>query len=419
MAIVPEESGEQQPKRCHAREVCEQSKGLHKVGSLRPVCPALKRLLSDWAQRNTLEVRVGTTLEHRLCGVIEAARYLTDCFLTPEAVALWAHQDDLFTRWADLMDEFLPALAVQLQKDYPVSAGRLKELTARLILASRNHRVHQACRGFTYLEPPECALEHWSAFRAWRNETVDLAEIGGGQQARIAFLKITATFPEDVASVAKDIVDELAPIASEVTAHRPQPEKSRTNSEDSKNVFKRSGDSWEVRFRKGERFNVAHVDGMTHIHHLLQKPNREVAAVDLYSLKSLEAPRQGDPVDGQTKADGEYLKACHVKMGELRGLIEKAKTDGDLAAETQHQQELEGLRKEVNKVARPDGKGGYTLRTFTGEAKKKSNNVSKRIRTAIESIDEHDSNLAEYLSKTISTGKQCKYDPDTSIAWDL
>jgi hypothetical protein len=217
MAIIPPcSNGQRKQPRCVARETYDEMKGQYRGNSLRPVCPALREILKERAKGSGPAVLgAAVALADRMYCVLNACGDLTKCPPTLEVVALWAHGGDLRAGVAPVVDD-LVVLGKQLQRDCPLSARKLEDLSKELDLATATYELNRARDGFVYLEPDQFARDHWRGFRLWRNGQVEAAELGGGRLGRIQMARLTSTYPVDVVSLASDIIEELAPIARDI-----------------------------------------------------------------------------------------------------------------------------------------------------------------------------------------------------------
>jgi hypothetical protein len=195
--------------------------------TLRPICPVLTKILEIRAGMPEPPVlRPGASLADRIWGVLNACKWLVQCPPALEVVALWAHGGNL-RGFLDVVTEDLWVLPKQLQRDYSVSAQKLEGLADRLCHHVQLYEMTRALHCHrVYLEPPDYGQDHWQGFRLWRDQQLEVAEIGGGTLGRIEMVKLTSTFPVDAVSVANQIIDELAPIADDIAKAAAKPENS-------------------------------------------------------------------------------------------------------------------------------------------------------------------------------------------------
>jgi len=212
-------------------------------------------------------------------------------------------------------------------------------------------------------------------------------------------------------------------------------QRNRGNRRSGVNTFRKAGGHWTVQFGEDdEPLLLDDLDGMTYIHYLLSKPNKDVPTMELYRSRYPAVPDpthmieigcdddDEDTTSGDSPdpvADREYLQSCYVAMQELRGQIEQAQRDNDMASETAAQEKLDKLRTVVRQITRPDKAGGDRSRIFRQASERVANNVPKRIQAALNHIGKHHPLLHAHLNNAISTGFSCKYSPEKPLEWDL
>ncbi len=179
------------------------------------------------------------------------------------------------------------------------------------------------------------------------------------------------------------------------------------------NIFRRRGDGWELRFDGQKSFRLSSVDkGCEYIHELLNRPGVavpvwEVAADDESDLLRASLGRVGD-----AKIDADGLKTYHDRLKEAKGELEKAEKNGDEAEGNRLTQEIEAIRREVNRVTH----NGRIVEV--NERKRKlSNSFSGAVKRAVKKIRETDAALAEHLNNSIQLGNHPVYQPAEPIRW--
>lgn len=115
-----------------------------------------------------------------------------------------------------------------------------------------------------------------------------------------------------------------------------------------------------------------------------------------------------DPV-----VDDEALASYRARFEQLGALLERAKTQGNVAAATRFEDEREALAKELRTAV---GLGGRK-RQFAEPSQRARKAVSARIRASIKKIEAVHPDLAAHLEQSISTGMSCSYDPSPPVEW--
>jgi hypothetical protein len=194
------------------------------------------------------------------------------------------------------------------------------------------------------------------------------------------------------------------------------------------NRFARDGTVWAVSFNGSKTAHLIRTDGMTYLHHLLERPGVRVAVADLYRVVHgpllLPSPpfpspdelgEQPNVVDIAATADEQetgrayYLKA----IKEIDEEADRARRRGDpveLAEVLKRKRKLMAL---VNSIY---GKNGLR-RSRTDPYKKPRQAVTSAVKTAIASIKSVDPPLAQHLSEAIHTGTECFYAPQSDTTW--
>lgn len=150
--------------------------------------------------------------------------------------------------------------------------------------------------------------------------------------------------------------------------------------------------------------------GLEHLHVLLANPGRDVAALTLAG-GAVEQSSIGPVVDDAA------LTAYRRRVAELDGLLEVADAAGDAARSAELAAEKEAL---VAELSAATGLGGRR-RVVGGDAERARVAVRKAITAAIDAVHAVDPIVARHLSTHVSTGTQCRYepDPDHVVTWRL
>jgi len=220
-----------------------------------------------------------------------------------------------------------------------------------------------------------------------------------------------------------DLAGMFAPPGSEP---EPEPE----------NIFRKCGESWELRFQGGEKFMLNSADtGATYLHFMLGRPNTMAPIVEImrgasggadvcgttdrrlddddllegYSLSDLPMAGTGDVADD--KAIRQYRDEVELLLGE----IDKAKANGDNITAEQLQQDMEKINHSINEAVSPAGQ----KRKFSDHKRKLFDAFRKSVSFAIDKIASHDPSLAEHLRRTIRYGQISGYFPGDDVIWKL
>ena len=86
------------------------------------------------------------------------------------------------------------------------------------------------------------------------------------------------------------------------------------------NVFRHTGDFWEIVFQGRKLKPVRHLAGMTYIRELLSHPGKYIAAIDLYEVENHPPPEAVAPPSSQTMAPEDRER--HGAGGILQKMIE-------------------------------------------------------------------------------------------------
>ena len=201
------------------------------------------------------------------------------------------------------------------------------------------------------------------------------------------------------------------------------------------NIFRKCGESWEIRFQGGEQFMLNSADtGATYLYFMLSRPNTMTTVVEIvrgfsgesggykvdsllnsegildgYALIDLPMTGADDIADG--KAIRQYRQEAELLLGE----IDKAKVNGDNIILEQLQQDLEKLTKVINQTVSPSGQ----KKRFADQMRKLVDAFRKSVSFAIDKIAVHDPALADHLHRTIRYGQGPGYFSDNNINWEL
>jgi hypothetical protein len=173
------------------------------------------------------------------------------------------------------------------------------------------------------------------------------------------------------------------------------------------NILLREGDTWRVTFR-GRSSTVRHVKGMFDLAVLLERPGREVPAIELMGGADVGgAP--GPVIDDQAR------RTYQARVHDLQAEIDHANASNDWVRAERAEVELDAL---VEQLSQALGIGGRQ-RTGGGSSERARAAVTHRIRGAIRRIADIDPALGQHLLNAVKTGTWCSYQPDTDTVWDV
>jgi tetratricopeptide (TPR) repeat protein len=233
-----------------------------------------------------------------------------------------------------------------------------------------------------------------------------------------------------MAAVAEEIQALQAAHASETAPG--QPAGAETATEVARNMFRREGEYWTVRY-EGSVARLRDAKGLRYLAQLLGNPGREYHAIDLEAADSQTARPAPSGVRGgagpgelRVRRDlgdaGELLdakaKAAYkARLDELEAELEEAERFHDPARAAKASAERDFL---VDELARAVGLGGRGRRAAS-HAERARLNVTRAIRAAMANLARANPPLGGHLAATIRTGRYCSYTPDprAPITWEL
>jgi hypothetical protein len=205
------------------------------------------------------------------------------------------------------------------------------------------------------------------------------------------------------------------------------------------NIFRQKGEVWDIGYQ-GHSFSLKHIKGLSYIAYLLRHPTKKFSPHQLSQGIGESLPATGDKVyntmsktgledqalgvstwDGTTTdveqmVDKQTLKECKQRLAYLREQKEEAEVYHNYERVAQLEYEIDAI---INYLNNNIHKG--KIKTFSTTSDKIRTSVTKRIRSAIDKIDQQDPTLARQLNNCIKTGKQCFYNPDPQnpINWSF
>jgi len=177
--------------------------------------------------------------------------------------------------------------------------------------------------------------------------------------------------------------------------------------------FARSGRVWVLSFNRTLCY-MPHKDagGLAYIQHLLARPNQEIPVERLEEMVTgnlaLDAISTGDAV-----VDREGLAKVWAEMKQLRTEMDTAERNGDEAARSRLERELDRLTEHVRTMH------GFNdrLRRVGDQTEQLRTKVTNSIRRAIKSLEELPALAAHLVA--VKPGRTLSYRPESQIPWDF
>jgi non-specific serine/threonine protein kinase len=192
------------------------------------------------------------------------------------------------------------------------------------------------------------------------------------------------------------------------------------------NTFRCEGEYWTLAFA-GRVCRLRDAKGLHHIAYLLQRPNEQVAVVELLQALEPGAPAGSARTDTRGAAtaggdagpllDAQAKSAYRRRIEDLRAELEEAERFNDSGRAVAARSEIELIGQQLSAAV---GLGGRD-RNAASTAERARLTVTKRIKDAIDRIRRGHPSLGEHLSDTIRTGLLCAYVPDADrpVRWLL
>jgi hypothetical protein len=162
------------------------------------------------------------------------------------------------------------------------------------------------------------------------------------------------------------------------------------------------GDVWTVRF--GERSAlVRDSKGLRMLARLIRQPDRDIHVLDLSGTGAAIA----DSGDAGPVLDAQARRQYQERVRELQEELEEADELNDQGRADAIRDELDFIARELSRAF---GLGGHE-RTSGSAAERARVNVRRRIKDALQRVDEQLPGAGRYLENTIKTGSYCRYSP--------
>jgi hypothetical protein len=166
---------------------------------------------------------------------------------------------------------------------------------------------------------------------------------------------------------------------------------------------------WTITFR-GRSCSVRQSKGVGDLVHLLQRPGREVPAVDLVAPGGhVIAGDVGETIDATARA------AYRARLARLDAELSEADERGDAERSARLDDERRAL---LGQLAGAFGLGGRPRRGGAS-AERARTAVTARLRDAIRRIGQVDPDLGRHLARSVRTGTFCCYDPEPPTTWQV
>lgn len=184
------------------------------------------------------------------------------------------------------------------------------------------------------------------------------------------------------------------------------------------NRFAFEGDFWSITY-DGRLCRVKDSKGLRYLAQLLKNPQREIHALEAVLMvegspvpvvASSEDGLVVDRGDAGTILDPQAKAQYKRRLDELSDELEEARAYNDPERAAKAQLEIDAL---VEQLAAGVGLGGRDRRAAS-QTERARVNVTKALKAAIASIEQHDPSLGHHLESTVRTGTFCSYRPDPS-----
>jgi len=224
------------------------------------------------------------------------------------------------------------------------------------------------------------------------------------------------------------LIDFISDIPVSIPSQEDEPTKASLNP----NVFKKNKTgTWKIRFNNQEPFDMKPYNGFYNIHQLLMNPNKIISASDLQSISSPSAPLNKElsvselinenlvltnTVESSVlNIDDIALREYQKKITELEENIQNALELDNIEAASRFESDLVFILNVIQKETNFQGK---PKKSKDAESKI-SDNITRNIKNAIKQLKAPSPELADYLTKYISTGKNYVYSPKSKIDWQF
>jgi hypothetical protein len=206
-----------------------------------------------------------------------------------------------------------------------------------------------------------------------------------------------------------------------------------SDTEEAVNIFRKSGDIWEVAFEGEETLFLKNTKGLQYIAHLLKHPGMEFHVLKLVREvegnvainKTAYDRMSGEQLEGEglnvssdhghagEKLDPHAETDYKCRLKELDEDIEEAEGNNDTGKLDKLHEERESLKSELSSALGLRG----SPRKFDNEPEKARKAVCNAIERSLEKIKESRKPLYKHLDKYLTRGSSLSYDPPESTTW--
>ncbi|MEW9527186.1 AAA family ATPase [Microbispora sp. NPDC049125] len=178
--------------------------------------------------------------------------------------------------------------------------------------------------------------------------------------------------------------------------------------------FRRDGAVWSLGFG-GHTVHLPDAKGLRDLHSLLSRRGVDVPAVQLLDPEGGRLVVAARQMGGDALLDEEAKTRYRRRLAQLDEEIDRAAELGDDDKAAEFDREREALLAELRRAS---GLGGRDRR-LGDEAERARKAVTARIRDVLRKLDRLHPALAAHLRAGVSTGANCRYQPDQEIHWRL
>jgi predicted ATPase len=242
-------------------------------------------------------------------------------------------------------------------------------------------------------------------------------ELATDVRAPLVLARSQALSLDQLFGVARGDLQRLAGTASVTAPAQP------VQTADGTGELRRVGDLWQLTFA-GSSVHLPDLKGMHDLAVLLQRPGRDVPALDLAAATTPTASPAarataaeadlGVPGDLGEQLDAQARAAYAARIRALQADLDDADTAGDPERAARAQQELDFLTGELSAAY-----GLHGPRRAGDPADKARAAVTGRIRAALAKIRGAHPMLGRHLDRSIYTGRFCSYRPDEPTTWRI
>jgi hypothetical protein len=184
-----------------------------------------------------------------------------------------------------------------------------------------------------------------------------------------------------------------------------------TSEEVARNVFRRAGSHWDVRFAGGPAFHLEDTVGARYLDYLLHRRGEVITAFDLEVAIAPEKAQVRARDSIQAQLDPETVRSYLHALTRLRAEREMAAEAGDMARADQLDADLEAVEVALQAQGRATGDAGERAR----------NNVRKAVGAVLGRLsrgDKAEREVAAHLAECVRLGFEVMYQPRDGEVWE-